>query len=76
MGQNPSAADQEEMAGLARRTGHSVSLDFFKCGWSPQRHQFSWENVTHFCILSHVESWVGGFWTPAPIKVFSALSVS
>lgn len=67
--QNHSASDQEEMAGLVRRPGHSVSLDFFKCGWSPQGHKFSRENVTHFHILSHVKNWVAGFRRPAPIKV-------
>lgn len=54
--QNQSTSDQEEMAGLARRPGHSVSLDCFRCGWSPQGHKFSRENVTHFHTLSHVEN--------------------
>lgn len=54
--QKQCTSDQEEIAGLARRPGHSVSLDFFKCVWSPQGHKFSRENVTHFHTLSHVET--------------------
>lgn len=34
--QSHPASDQKEMAGLARRPGHSVPLDFFRCGWGPQ----------------------------------------
>lgn len=74
--QRHSASDREEMAGSARRLGHSVSLNFFKCGWSPQGQRSIWEDVTHFHILPHVENWVAGFWRPAPIKAFSGLSIS